>query len=144
MKHAHANRCDFPPTRSRGTAVETSKVFKTSEVWPARARPGDYSSVDPDRPPRRRPLRLWPMSVALLVAATVSWPGLVRGADDDPVEKRIAETARYLSSDELEGRGIGTKGIDMAADYIAAQFAQAGLKTDRFDKRPEESHGSIP
>ena len=74
------------------------------------------------------------MSVALLVAATVSWPGLVRGADDDPVEKRIAETARYLSSDELEGRGIGTKGIDMAADYIAAQFAQAGLKTDRFDK----------
>ena len=68
MKHAHANRCDFPPTRSRGTAVETSEVFGTSQVWPARARPGDYSSVDPDRPPRRRPLRLWPMSVALLVA----------------------------------------------------------------------------
>jgi len=80
-------------------------------------------------------LQAWPIGIALLVAATVGCPGLARAADEeDPVEKRIAETARYLSSDELEGRGIGTKGINLAADYIAAQFAQAGLKTDRFDK----------
>ena len=47
MKHPHANRRDFPPTRSRGTAVETSEVFQTSEVWPARAKAGSHSSVDP-------------------------------------------------------------------------------------------------
>src|SRR6476620_6125719 len=34
----------------------------------------------------------------------------------------------YLASDECEGRGPGTKGIDKAADYIAKQFTAAGLK----------------
>src|SRR3954464_4608220 len=28
-------------------------------------------------------------------------------------------TLTYLASDELEGRGVGTKGLDLAADYIA-------------------------
>jgi shikimate dehydrogenase len=42
----------------------------------------------------------------------------------------------YLASDELEGRGPGTKGIDLAADYIAAQFEKMGLKTDLFDGGP--------
>src|SRR5260370_8394250 len=35
---------------------------------------------------------------------------------------------KYLSSDELEGRGTGQRGGDMAADYIAKQFASYGLK----------------
>lgn len=51
-------------------------------------------------------------------------------------ERRLADAARYLASDELEGRGIGTKGIDQAADYIAGQFAQAGLKTRLLDDSP--------
>jgi hypothetical protein len=34
----------------------------------------------------------------------------------------------YLASDELEGRGVGTKGIDQAAHYIADQFRRDGLK----------------
>jgi hypothetical protein len=34
----------------------------------------------------------------------------------------------FLASEECEGRGPGTKGIDLAADYIAKQFAAAGLK----------------
>ena len=33
----------------------------------------------------------------------------------------------YLASDELAGRGLGTVGLDKAADYIAKQFADAGL-----------------
>ena len=39
------------------------------------------------------------------------------------------EAVGYLASDELEGRGVGTKGIDLAADYIATQFKNDGLKT---------------
>lgn len=35
---------------------------------------------------------------------------------------------RWLSSDELEGRGTGTPSIDLAADYIAREFARYGLK----------------
>jgi hypothetical protein len=34
----------------------------------------------------------------------------------------------FLSADPLEGRGAGTIGLDVAAEYIAAQFRLAGLK----------------
>jgi len=34
----------------------------------------------------------------------------------------------FLSADPLEGRGAGTTGLDVAAEYIAAQFRRAGLK----------------
>jgi len=33
----------------------------------------------------------------------------------------------YLASDELEGRDTPSRGLDLAADYIAKQFQQAGL-----------------
>lgn len=36
--------------------------------------------------------------------------------------------AQYLASDKLEGRGNGSKGIRLAAKYIAAQFKSIGLK----------------
>jgi hypothetical protein len=52
------------------------------------------------------------------------------------IEKRIGDSVKYLASDELEGRGVGTKGLEMAADYIAAEFASMGLKTDLFDGSP--------
>lgn len=35
---------------------------------------------------------------------------------------------RFLSDDLLEGRGPGTRGIEIAARYIAAQFERAGLR----------------
>src|SRR5207248_10327269 len=38
-------------------------------------------------------------------------------------------TLTYLASDELEGRGVGTPGLDLAANFIARQFTAAGLKT---------------
>src|SRR6267143_5882 len=41
---------------------------------------------------------------------------------------RIREHVKYLSSDEMEGRGTGQAGGDLAADYIAKQFASYGLK----------------
>ncbi len=34
---------------------------------------------------------------------------------------------RFLSSDELEGRGFGSPGLDQAADFIAQKFKEAGL-----------------
>jgi hypothetical protein len=42
--------------------------------------------------------------------------------------RRIAEHVRFLAGDLLEGRGTGTRGGDIAANYIAAQFALDGLK----------------
>ncbi|MCP4002339.1 MAG: M28 family peptidase, partial [Gammaproteobacteria bacterium] len=42
-------------------------------------------------------------------------------------EARMLHDIEYLASDELAGRGLGTEGLDKAADYIAKQFADAGL-----------------
>jgi Zn-dependent M28 family amino/carboxypeptidase len=42
--------------------------------------------------------------------------------------KRIAEHVRFLANDLLEGRGTGTRGGDIAANYIATQFALYGLQ----------------
>ena len=42
----------------------------------------------------------------------------------------IESHIRFLASDLLEGRETGTRGYDVAAAYVAAQFAAAGLKTE--------------
>ena len=34
----------------------------------------------------------------------------------------------FLADDLLEGRGTGTRGFQLAANYIRAQFEQMGLK----------------
>jgi hypothetical protein len=51
-------------------------------------------------------------------------------------EQRLADTTRYLSSDALEGRGLGTHGINLAADYIAAELRGMGLNTRLWDGGP--------
>lgn len=81
-------------------------------------------------------LRLGQIAIlAFLVSAcTVSANELT--TDADSVDARLAQDARYLSSDELEGRGPGTEGIDVAAEYIADQFREMGLITELFDGSP--------
>jgi hypothetical protein len=43
-------------------------------------------------------------------------------------KKRMLETVRFLSSDELRGRGLGTGELDRAARFIAGRFQEAGLE----------------
>src|SRR6185437_3381257 len=42
--------------------------------------------------------------------------------------QRIRAHVKFLSSDLLEGRGVGTRGGDLATEYIATQLALAGAK----------------
>ena len=42
--------------------------------------------------------------------------------------ERIRAHVKFLSSDLLEGRGVGTRGGDLATEYIASQFALVGAK----------------
>jgi Zn-dependent M28 family amino/carboxypeptidase len=42
--------------------------------------------------------------------------------------ERIRAHVRFLADDLLEGRGTGTRGSELAANYIATQFALYGLK----------------
>ena len=43
-------------------------------------------------------------------------------------EKRMMETIKYLASDKLKGRGLGTPYLDTAAQYIAGKFKAYGLQ----------------
>ena len=51
-------------------------------------------------------------------------------------ESRLSSDVTYLAADEQEGRGIGTAGLDRAAQFIAEQFAAAGLETKLYDGAP--------
>lgn len=42
--------------------------------------------------------------------------------------ERIKADVKYLASDQLQGRGVGTRGEELAIDYIATAFEKAGLK----------------
>ena len=48
--------------------------------------------------------------------------------DATNVDDRAMAHIRYLADDRLEGREVGTRGARCAADYIAAQFREMGLK----------------
>ncbi len=43
-------------------------------------------------------------------------------------EARMLKDIAYLASDELAGRGLGSEGLDSAADYIAKQLSDAGIQ----------------
>src|SRR5438045_2586892 len=43
-------------------------------------------------------------------------------------EDQINSDLYYLASDGLQGRGVGTFGLDIAADFIASRFESLGLQ----------------
>jgi len=43
-------------------------------------------------------------------------------------QEKILQDIKALASEEMEGRGVGSHGIDKAANYIANAFQKAGLK----------------
>jgi Zn-dependent M28 family amino/carboxypeptidase len=55
-------------------------------------------------------------------------PGAAIAALEGIRKENIETHVRFLSHDLLEGRGTGARGGDIAAQYIAAQFALYGLK----------------
>jgi len=61
-------------------------------------------------------------------AVSVRLPGPAFAALETINPERIRWHVRLLSHDLLEGRGTGQRGGDIAAEYIATQFAEYGLK----------------
>jgi len=60
--------------------------------------------------------------------AAAGLPPAVAAAAAGIDAERIRSHVRFLSHDLLEGRGTGSRGGDIAAEYLATQFALAGLK----------------
>jgi len=78
-----------------------------------------------------------PLSIMLTKQQTemAKTPQRVALAKTSPVfsEKKLVKHVKYLSSEELQGRGLGTATIDKAAAYIASEFNAAGLKSINSD-----------
>src|SRR6202046_5367935 len=62
------------------------------------------------------------------IAPSVKLPGAAFAALETITPDHVRWHVRYLSHDLLEGRGTGQRGGDIAAEYIATQFALYGLK----------------
>jgi Zn-dependent M28 family amino/carboxypeptidase len=86
--------------------------------------------------------RLAPPGVALILSLVASFaaktlvaqasaaavPPAVKAAEASIDAQKIRAHVRFLADDLLEGRGPGVRGGDLAAKYIATEFALDGLK----------------
>ena len=76
------------------------------------------------------------MVIALLLvavsAASAQRPRVAAPADQSVLQRISPDSLRghlsFLASDLLEGRDTPSRGLDLAAEYIAAQFRRAGLE----------------
>ncbi len=69
------------------------------------------------------------ISLFILVALTGFYSFAQTNQSYQIKEENIIETLKYLTSDELEGRDSGSKGIELAANYLENQFIESGIKT---------------
>ena len=67
-------------------------------------------------------------ALLILLICAASLPAVAQTNPAAITAAELREHVRYLASDELAGRGSGTKGNDEAAIYIAAKLKVAGLK----------------
>ncbi len=77
------------------------------------------------------------VAIYLLISAlvfTVLGIGRSFASEMAPSEMRMLKDLQFLASDELEGRGSGDIGLEVAADYLKDQFKLAGLTLPEQDE----------
>jgi acetylornithine deacetylase/succinyl-diaminopimelate desuccinylase-like protein len=65
------------------------------------------------------------LSLASILLFTLALPA---AAQTTPEAYNLLADVRYLASDDLGGRALGSPGADSAAEYIARRFGQIGLQ----------------
>lgn len=70
---------------------------------------------------------LWLMAGAALTTAPMTGTN-VSARERDPIEDAVRAHTIFLAHDLLEGRDTGSKGYDIAAQYVASAFLQYGLE----------------
>jgi len=70
-------------------------------------------------------MRRLPLALVLFLAGPAAAQPL---PPDAAAVERMRKDLTFLAGPECEGRGVGTAGLDKAADYVAAAFKAAGLK----------------
>jgi Zn-dependent M28 family amino/carboxypeptidase len=67
-------------------------------------------------------------ALVLLLCLYCGCAAAAAGADADAAAARIRAHIAFLADDLLEGRAAGSRGYDLAARYVAAEFESLGLK----------------
>lgn len=70
---------------------------------------------------------LWLMAGAALTTAPMTGTN-VSARERDPIEDAVRAHTIFLAHDLLEGRDTGSRGYDIAAQYVASAFQQYGLE----------------
>jgi hypothetical protein len=69
----------------------------------------------------------------LLLAAAIPCPAELSASEQAAIDRISADSMRgnlsFLASDALEGRATPSRGLNLAAEFIAAQFRRAGLES---------------
>lgn len=85
-------------------------------------------------------IHLLGMAMSLVVAVS----GRAEPNDTADAERRLKAHIDYLCSDALEGRGLGSRGLELAATYVADQFRKYGLKTAWYEGTPfQKFNGAV-
>jgi len=91
--------------------------------------------ADPEEPPLKNSIRL--IAALSLAVAAVQAAGQSKTPVAGPVPQQQVDTYKryveFLADDKREGRGLGTKGIEQAAEMIETRLQDAGL-TPAFGK----------
>src|SRR5688500_13328885 len=95
---------DAQPGRSRATAVR-------KWAWPRLTKMSSCATL-----------------LLLTTLAAADLPAPWRAAFEAPRADSLRGHVSFLASDLLEGRDTPSRGLDIAAEYIAAQFRRAGLE----------------
>ncbi len=70
--------------------------------------------------------------LALSLGFSFPWSNLgaqeTANPNPTPSIERIRTDLKYLASEPLQGRGVGTRGEELATDYIASQLQKAGIR----------------
>ena len=101
------------------TALVSAAVVATLLGTEAGAQPAK-AAVPPSVPPAAQADFVFPGPVEPL-------PAPLRAAVDALNAEALAAHVRFLASPALEGRGLGSPGLDVALEYAAAQLALAGV-----------------
>nr|WP_294846746.1 M20/M25/M40 family metallo-hydrolase [uncultured Sphingomonas sp.] len=74
-------------------------------------------------------MMLRPQSLVILAALALGGAApLVAAQSDDASANRVHSHVQFLASDLLEGRDTGSRGHEIAAEYVASEFLALGLK----------------
>src|SRR5438270_1086926 len=114
--------------RTRATA-STSSATNAVRLVTQQEKPQEYEPLPAIQSRIRFAVALAPFLLTISASAPAQTiPPAVKAAEASIDPEKIRAHVKFLADDLLEGRGPGLRGSEIAAQYIATQFALYGLK----------------